>query len=349
MHCVWDSIKFQPTTTGQHLQHWIKISIWSPLHQPSLQYLHGGQRNSFDGTSVEAVHALLSENSCLLRQPGTWCPTWIYPSHREVWPDPWPNPLPLYDTEVSAWNTWIRSKQTQPHWRTGRSCNCKRKKLRSNPASIAMPKDHTMKSILPEWRDALPPAVQKTYHLCCWGYGHHSGTWLLSSYRSCTALCCSLLWLNVLLAGNCGQRYWKPSHWRGCNNPTSNCPYQDHEVPYNNEDRRPLASIVARLSPLNTCSWSAKCHSKVVMNTAQLTHRRPWGYSQGSHSKVSGGSWFLLSDMNGQISSTTAHLNQLPTVEIMDLKLILSTWQCHRDSVIRLYVTGSSYERTLLV
>ena len=40
-------------------------------HQPSLQYVHGGQPTSFGGTSVEAVHELLSENPRLHWQPIT--------------------------------------------------------------------------------------------------------------------------------------------------------------------------------------------------------------------------------------------------------------------------------------
>ena len=56
-----------------HLEH---------CHQPSLQHVHGGQRNSFGGKAVEAVHALLSEDSCLHWQPSTSCPTWIWPNHK---------------------------------------------------------------------------------------------------------------------------------------------------------------------------------------------------------------------------------------------------------------------------
>ena len=51
------------------------------LHQPSLQYVHGGQRTSIGGMSAETVHALLSENSCLHWQPSTSCATWIWASH----------------------------------------------------------------------------------------------------------------------------------------------------------------------------------------------------------------------------------------------------------------------------
>ena len=52
------------------------------LHQPSLQYVHGGQRSSFGGTSVEVAHELLSENSCLHWQPSTSWTTWIWPNHK---------------------------------------------------------------------------------------------------------------------------------------------------------------------------------------------------------------------------------------------------------------------------
>ena len=40
-------------------------------------------------------------------------------------------------------------------------------------------------------------------------YSYHPGTGLLSAHGSCTARCCSLPWLNVLLA-DWGRRYWNP-------------------------------------------------------------------------------------------------------------------------------------------
>ena len=40
--------------------------------------------------------------------------------------------------------------------------------------------------------------------------------------------------------------------------------------------RQLLVSIVARLWPLNICSWNVLCYSKFVMNTTQLNH---WGSS----------------------------------------------------------------------
>ena len=82
MYCVWHSIQYQFTTTWQHPQRWAKTGTRGMLHQPSLQYVHGGQRSSFGGTSVEVVHELLSENSCLHWQPSTSCTTWIWPNHK---------------------------------------------------------------------------------------------------------------------------------------------------------------------------------------------------------------------------------------------------------------------------
>ena len=61
----------------------------------------------------------------------------------------------------------------------------------------------------PEWWDNLPPTVQKTarqqHHLCCWGYSHQSGTELLPTHGPSPSWCGSLLWLNVLFAGNWGE------------------------------------------------------------------------------------------------------------------------------------------------
>ena len=60
---------------------WIETGIGSFLYQSNLQPVHRGQWNSFGGTSVEAIHALLSENSCLRWQPSIPCLAWIWPNH----------------------------------------------------------------------------------------------------------------------------------------------------------------------------------------------------------------------------------------------------------------------------
>ena len=102
MYCVWHSIQYQFTTTWQHPQRWAKTGTRGISHKPSLQYVHGGQRSSYGGTSVEVVHELLSENSCLHWQPSTSCTTWVWPDHKrsflgqmegEEWPDPRQDPL----------------------------------------------------------------------------------------------------------------------------------------------------------------------------------------------------------------------------------------------------------------
>ena len=66
----------------------------------------------------------------------------------------------------------------------------------------------------PEWWDNLPPTVQKTarqqHHICSWGYSHQSGTELLPTHGPSPSWCGSLLWLNVLFAGNWGWRHRKP-------------------------------------------------------------------------------------------------------------------------------------------
>ena len=66
----------------------------------------------------------------------------------------------------------------------------------------------------PEWWDNPPATVQKTarqqHHLCSWGYSHQSGTELLPTHGPSPSRCDSLLWLNVLFAGNWGWRHWEP-------------------------------------------------------------------------------------------------------------------------------------------
>ena len=66
----------------------------------------------------------------------------------------------------------------------------------------------------PEWWDNLPPTVQKTarqqHHLCSWGYSHQSGTELLPTHGPSPSWRGSLLWLNVLFAGNWRWRHREP-------------------------------------------------------------------------------------------------------------------------------------------
>ena len=66
----------------------------------------------------------------------------------------------------------------------------------------------------PEWWDNLLPTVQKTarqqHHFCSWGYSHQSGTELLPTHGPSPSWCSSLLWLNVLFAGNWGWRHREP-------------------------------------------------------------------------------------------------------------------------------------------
>ena len=60
------------------------------------------------------------------------------------------------------------------------------------------------------------PIVQKTarqqHHFCSWGYSHHSGVELLWTHGSSSSRCSSLLWLNVLFAGNWKWRHREPLH-----------------------------------------------------------------------------------------------------------------------------------------
>ena len=42
LHCVWHSIEYQFTTTGQHSKLWIETGIGSILYQPNLQPVHIG-------------------------------------------------------------------------------------------------------------------------------------------------------------------------------------------------------------------------------------------------------------------------------------------------------------------
>ena len=76
LHCVWHSIEFQSTATGQHSQLWIETGIGDVLYQPNRQPVHWGQWNS-----VKLIQALFSENACLHTQPSTPCPALIWLNH----------------------------------------------------------------------------------------------------------------------------------------------------------------------------------------------------------------------------------------------------------------------------
>ena len=60
MYCVWHSIKYQLTTTGQHAQYWIGAGIRCILYQHSFQYVHGGQRTPFEECQLKlSMHCYL--------------------------------------------------------------------------------------------------------------------------------------------------------------------------------------------------------------------------------------------------------------------------------------------------
>ena len=100
----------------------------------------------------------------------------------------------------------------------------------------------------PEWCENLPPLDQKIarqqHHLCCWGYSHHSGTELLQIHGPSPPRCNSLLWLNVLLAGDWGWRHWEPFY------------LSYHEPPLDVE-------------------WQRHTYS-FLLDTKPLWHRRKW-------------------------------------------------------------------------
>ena len=52
--------------------------------------------------------------------------------------------------------------------------------------------------------------ARQHHHICSWGYRHQSGTELLPTHGPSPSRCGSLLWLNVLFAGNWGWRHREP-------------------------------------------------------------------------------------------------------------------------------------------
>ena len=61
-------------------------------------------------------------------------------------------------------------------------------------------------------------------------------------------------------------------NWRGCNHPTSNWPYQGHQIPYLIPRTADWLSSQWSNWPLTICCLSVHCYRNVVMNTSQSTH-----------------------------------------------------------------------------
>ena len=141
----------------------------------------------------------------------------------------------------------------------------------------------------PEWWDYLPPLDQKItrqqHHLCCWSYSHHSGTELLPTHGPSPLRCNSLLWLNVLLAGDWGWRHWEPFY----------LPY--HEPPL-------------------VVEWQRHTYS-FLLDTKPLWHRRKWkSWPAGKGDpwpwhRSSGGCPLCRFETTGQLLHTAGGSNQV--------------------------------------
>ena len=82
---------------------------------------------------------------------------------------------PPEDTKLSTWNTWVRSEDTQPHWR-GEQMHDNRRRVSGQIQWVLQCSRTTRWGLhwrrsggsgghqppFPEWWDYLPPAVQKT-------------------------------------------------------------------------------------------------------------------------------------------------------------------------------------------
>ena len=109
--------------------------------------------------------------------------------------------------------------------------------------------------------------------------------------------------------------------WGGCDNPTSNWPYQGHKIPY----------LVPRTTDCLPALWPDSDHwthtpgmysvatkSRWVLHS-WLIEDPLWDDPWGLHGRVSERSWILLSDMKGHISNTTFYSNQSSNDYILKL------------------------------
>ena len=104
--------------------------------------------------------------------------------------------------------------------------------------------------------------------------------------------------------------------WGGCDNPTTNWPYQGHKIPY----------LVPRTTNCLPALWPDSdnwAHTPGMHSVATkswwvlhswLIEDSLWDDPGGLHNRISERSWIPLSDMNGQISNTTLYqISHQPT------------------------------------
>ena len=171
------------------------------------------------------------------------------------------NGLPPEDTKLSTWNLlnmiqWDRASSNE--WANVWS---EEKRLRPISFSITMLKDQMKKSTLTDirsmiewgqqrWSTAISRTVRRSAVSCpkdsqisvpslLLRRQPSPGLELWSAHGSCTKWCQSLLWLNILLAGNWIRRCWKPSH------------LPDHKPPLSTERQRHMCSPLLGAKP----SW----------------------------------------------------------------------------------------------
>ena len=72
-----------------------------------------------------------------------------------------------------------------------------------------------------------PKVARQQHHLCSWGYSHQSDTELLPTHGPSPSWCGSLLWLNVLFAGNWGWRH-RETFYLPCHEPALVTGWQGH-------------------------------------------------------------------------------------------------------------------------
>ena len=97
--------------------------------------------------------------------------------------------------------------------------------------------------------------------------------------------------------------------WGGCDNPTTNWPYQGHKIAY----------FVPRTTNCLPALWPDSdnwAHTPGMYSLATkswwvlhswLIEDPLWGDPRGLHNRISERNWILLSDMNGQLSNTTLY------------------------------------------
>ena len=122
MYCVWHSIKYQLTTTGQHAQYWIGAGIWCILYQHSFQYVHGGQRTPFEECQLN-IDMIPRDTASFYEWANVWSQEELMPNSLsiEMLKE---HMLNSTLTDLSLTREWVRQQSSTTIFQNGQMTHC---------------------------------------------------------------------------------------------------------------------------------------------------------------------------------------------------------------------------------